>query len=277
VTAPNRTDPDASLSLLRRLADDAMDPGYQEATDRGDQRGADWRHSVAFGTVIALTAALVVAALLQVRAGAPGEGRTRAELTERVLETTSSVEAIDARLDGLISEVDLLRQTALDGSGSDRALADEVSALEAEVGVTAVEGQGVEVVLDDGPPAPVDQSGPDLSRVLDTDVQLVVNGLFAAGAEAVAVNGQRITALSPIRSAGEAVLVGFRPLTPPYTITAVGPEDLASDFQAGQARAELEQLESAYGIEVDVVPEESLSVPGRGDLQLRYVTKGESP
>ncbi len=277
MTAPNRTDPDASLSLLRRLTDDAMDPGYQEATDRGDQRGADWRHSVAFGTVIALTAALVVAALLQVRAGAPSEGRTRAELTERVLETTSSVEAIDARLDGLISEVDLLRQTALDGSGSDRALADEVSALEAEVGVTAVEGQGVEVVLDDGPPAPVDQSSPDLSRVLDTDVQLVVNGLFAAGAEAVAVNGQRITALSPIRSAGEAVLVGFRPLTPPYTITAVGPEDLASDFEAGQARAELEQLESAYGIEVDVVPEESLNVPGRGDLQLRYVTKGESP
>ena len=219
---------------------------------------------MAFGVVIAVTAVLVVAAVLQVRAGAPDEGRTRAELTERVMETTSSVDAIDARLDDLNGEVDLLRQSALSGSGSDRALADEVSALEAAVGVTAVEGPGVEVVMGDGPPAPAEETGPDLARVLDTDIQLVVNGLFAAGADAVAVNGQRITALSPIRSAGEAVLVGFRPLTPPYTITAVGPEELASDFDSGQARAELKQLEVTYGIEVDVVTEENLSVLAEG-------------
>ncbi|MCJ7832396.1 MAG: DUF881 domain-containing protein [Actinobacteria bacterium] len=277
MTSRTPTDTDASLSLLRRLVDDALDPGYHEAADRGDRRGADWRHSVAFGFAIAVTAALAVAAVLQVRAGAPGEGRTRAELTERVRVTTASVEAMDARLGSLNSEVDALRLAALDGSSSDGTLAEEVSALEAEVGVTAVEGPGVEVVMDDGPPAPVDENGPDLARVLDTDIQLVVNGLFAAEADAVAVNGQRITALSPIRSAGEAVLVGFRPLVPPYTIVAVGPAGLASSFESGQARAELGKLEAAYGIRVDVVPEENLSVPGRGDLQLRYVTKGESP
>jgi uncharacterized protein YlxW (UPF0749 family) len=271
------TDVDASLSLLRRLVDDAMDPGYQEAADRGDRRGADLRHSLAFGIAIAAIAALAVAAVLQVRAGAPDEGRTRAELTERVVDTTSSVEAIDVRLDALNIEAALLRQAALDGSGSDRALAEEVAALESEVGVTSVEGSGVEVVLEDGPPAPVDEGGPDLARVLDTDIQLVVNGLFAAGADAVAVNGQRITVLSPIRSAGEAILVGFRPLTPPYTITAVGADDLAGDFESGQARAELRRLEASYGIGVDVRPKEDLSVPGRGDLQLRYVSKGEGP
>jgi hypothetical protein len=71
--------------------------------------------------------------------------------------------------------------------------------------------------------------------------------------------------------------VGFRPLTPPYTITAVGSEALAGDFESGPARTELEQLELAYGLRVGVYREENLSVPGRGDLQLRYVTKGESP
>jgi len=277
VTSRVPTDPDASLSLLRRLVDDAMDPGYQEATDRGDRRGADWRHSTAFAVVIAVTAALVVATVLQVRAGAPDASQTRADLTDRVMETTATVEQIDVRLDGLNEEVDQLRRSALDGSGSDRALADEVSALEAEVGVAPVEGPGLQVVMQDGPPATVGESGPDLARVLDTDIQLVVNGLFAAGAEAVSVNGQRITALSPIRSAGEAILVGFRPLTPPYTITAVGPDGLSEAFESSSARADLAELESAYGIKVDVGTADSLIVPGRGDLQLRYATKGESP
>jgi uncharacterized protein YlxW (UPF0749 family) len=59
-------------------------------------------------------------------------------------------------------------------------------------------------------------------RVRDADLQDVVNGLWAAGAEAVAVDGQRLTALSAIRSAGESVLVDLRPLSPPYTVEAVG-------------------------------------------------------
>ena len=52
---------------------------------------------------------------------------------------------------------------------------------------------------------------------------------------------------------------------------------MAGDFESGQARAELRQLEAAYGIRVEVRPEEDLRVPGRGDLQLRYVSKGEGP
>lgn len=267
-------EPDASLSLLRRLVDDALDPGYQEASDRGDRRSADWRHAAAFTVAIALAAALATAAVLQVRAGAPADGQTRVELADQVMGTTADVEAVDARLDNLNSEVDRLRQSSLAGTGADRALAEEVATLEAEVGVTAVEGSGVEIVMEDGPPAPAGNAGPDLARVLDTDIQLVVNGLFAAGADAVAVNGQRITALSPIRSAGEAVLVGFRPLTPPYRITGIGPDGLASSFESGASRAALGQLETTYGIEVDVAASDSLTVPGRGDLQLQYVRKG---
>lgn len=268
------SEPDASLSLLRRLVDDAMDPGYQEAAERPQAAAAGWRHSVAFAVAIGLTAALVTAAVLQVRDGAPSDGRTRAELTERVVRATSVVEALDANRDALVSQADRLRESALDGTEADRALVDQVTTLEEDVGVSAVEGAGVAVTMEDGPPTPAGDGGPDLARVLDTDVQLVVNGLFASGAMAVAVNGQRITALSPIRSAGEAILVGFRPLTPPYNVTAVGPDDLAATFEASSARAELAQLEASYGIGVDVVAEESVEIPGRGDLELRYVEKG---
>ena len=81
-------------------------------------------------------------------------------------------------------------------------------------------GPGLVVRLDDAagdgdgadvdPRTDVDDSG----RVTDRDLQTVVNEVWAAGAEAVAVNGQRLTALSAIRSAGDAILVDFRPLTP---------------------------------------------------------------
>ena len=66
----------------------------------------------------------------------------------------------------------------------------------------------------------------------------MVNGLWAAGAEAVAVNGQRLTALSAIRSAGDAILVDYRPLTRPYVVVAIGdPRTLQSRFVAGAGRA----------------------------------------
>ena len=155
-------------------------------------------------------------------------------------------------MDSLSTRVQTVREKALTGSASDQALADEVNALEGDVGGRAVSGPGLQVTLTDGSPAPAGEDGPDLARVLDTDIQLVVNGLFAAGADAVSVNGQRVTVLSPIRSAGEAILVGFRPLTPPYVVRAVGPDALDAAFEQGNARQELAGLEAAYGIGVDI-------------------------
>jgi uncharacterized protein YlxW (UPF0749 family) len=273
MTTPVTNEPDASLSLLERLVDDALDPGYKESADRGETRSGDWRHSVAFALAIGVTAALAAAAVLQVQSGAPSAGQTRADLVDRVVRADSEVEALDARQAELAKRAERLRTLALNGTSSDRALAEEVAALDATVGVAPMSGPGVDVTLSDGPPAPAGTDGPDLARVLDTDVQLVVNGLFASGAEAVAVNGQRITALSPIRSAGEAVLVGFRPLTPPYVVSAVGPDDLAEVFESSPTRTALGQLEAAFGMGVDVVAQDEVTVPGRGDLQLRYVTK----
>ena len=261
---------DASLSLLKRLVDDAMDPGYRTAKSRPDNKAAGWRDSAAVALMICLLALLVVAAILQVRAGAPSDGRTRADLLERVQTATGTLTDQENQVNSLATAVDEAQQAALAGSQSDKALADEAATLESRVGGAELTGPGLEVTLQDGPPTPVEEGGPDLARVLDTDIQLVVNGLFAAGAQGVSVNGQRVTVLSPIRSAGEAVLVGFRPLTPPYVVTAVGPESLTSSFESSSARTELAGLEASYGIGVDVNGDGQFTVPGRADLQLRY-------
>jgi uncharacterized protein YlxW (UPF0749 family) len=108
--------------------------------------------------------------------------------------------------------------------------------------------------------------------VLDRDLQTVVNGLWAAGAEAISVNGQRLTALSAIRSAGEAILVDFRPLTPPYVVSAVGDADaLRAGFASGSAGPYLHALEDNYGITSSIDSVSSLSLPASSGLTLHDV------
>lgn len=268
---------DSALSLLDRVVDDALDAGYQDAAEQRSPRRLDWRDTAVLAVVIGLLATFVTAAVVQVRHGAPSAARTRSELTDRVVAETAALKAADARVAALSRRVETLHAAALGGGEAQQSMAAEVADLAAQAGLAPVTGDGVEVTLDDGPADPAGDGGADLARVLDADVQLTVNGLFAAGATAVAVNGQRITALTPIRSAGSAILVGFLPLVPPYQVTAVGPDGLAADFSAGSARADLHELELSYGMHVDVSPVSDVTVPARPGQPLRYVSRGAGP
>ena len=76
--------------------------------------------------------------------------------------------------------------------------------------------------LSDAGSIPADAKDPSAYNISDSDLQMVVNALWSAGAEAIAVNGNRLVATSSIRAAGETVVVNFRPLSPPYKVEAVG-------------------------------------------------------
>jgi uncharacterized protein YlxW (UPF0749 family) len=109
--------------------------------------------------------------------------------------------------------------------------------------------------------------------VLDRDLQTVVNGLWAAGAEAIAVNGQRLTARSAIRYAGQAILVDFRPLVPPYVVQAIGEAaGLQTRFAAGSAGAYLQALRDNYGVQGAIVPSANLELPGAGGSTTRFAS-----
>ncbi|HVQ87818.1 MAG TPA: DUF881 domain-containing protein [Actinomycetes bacterium] len=268
---------DDSLSLLWRIVDDAIDPGYAEHAVRSPV--SNWRqarlgHSLALAVALLVLATLVTASVIQAERGAPSAARTRADLAERVVASTAQTDALAKHVEDLTRQTADLRAAALSGSAADQALADRVAALEAAVGARGVVGPGLEVTLRDGPPAPINNSGPDLARLLDRDLQLAVNGLWASGAEAVSVNGQRITSLSAIRGAGDALLVGYRPLTPPYVLSAVGPPSLESEFNASSAAEQLHTLSDVYGIGFDVQAQDEVTVPGQPDLTVRYATRG---
>jgi uncharacterized protein YlxW (UPF0749 family) len=108
-----------------------------------------------------------------------------------------------------------------------------------------------------------------------------VNGLWQAGAEAIAINSQqakaygatpeRLTSLSAIRQAGSAITVNFhRSLSPPYVITAIGNRDqLPARFANTQAGSTWFDLHTAFGLRFDMTPEESLTLPAAHHLTLQ--------
>ncbi len=95
----------------------------------------------------------------------------------------------------------------------------------------------------------------------------LVNGLWEAGAEAISINGQRLTTLSTIRQAGDAITTNSRSLSRPYVVSAVGNQDTLparfAETSSGQAWLDLQR---ELGLKLTITPVDSLRLPGRGGL-----------
>ncbi|MDX6362267.1 MAG: hypothetical protein QOC85_1270, partial [Streptomyces sp.] len=110
----------------------------------------------------------------------------------------------------------------------------------------------------------------DTGRVRDRDMQRVVNGLWQSGAEAISINGQRLTALSAIRAAGDAILVDNRPLVPPYTVLAVGDgKRLSTKFQDSADGQYLHALHENFDIRTSISVEDDVRLPAAPSVIVR--------
>jgi len=265
------------MVLLTEIFERPLDPGYAAAAARR-AAGQGPRRS---GRLLAVVASVAIGGLLAVAgvraaAGAPAADRGRRELLARIDDSTTTTDALAARAARLRAE-DAALQARLGGAGAaaDTARAD---ALAVDVGAVAVRGPGLRVVLSDAAQDATAADAPAGSgRVVDRDLQTVVNGLWLAGAEAVAVNGQRLTSLSAIRAAGGALLVDYRPLTPPYALSAVGdPVALQTRLAAESAGRYLRALQDNYGIGVRVEAVDALQLPAASRLELRSAVPGNA-
>ncbi|WP_235736087.1 DUF881 domain-containing protein [Nocardioides alcanivorans] len=107
----------------------------------------------------------------------------------------------------------------------------------------------------------------------DEDLATLVFGLWEAGAEAVSINGQRLTAITGIRTVNQAIHVKTRPLAPPYVIDAIGDRNtLQADFAESSAGATFLSLRNTFGFQFEISSESSLNLPGRGQPYLRQAT-----
>lgn len=116
-------------------------------------------------------------------------------------------------------------------------------------GLSAVQGFGYEIELNDAIKTDsLDIDKLDLARIYDSDVQLLVNALWASGAESIAINNRRLTSTSAIRSAGDAILVNYQPLLPPYKIAAIGGRSIKEDIYQNADFQDLQFVVKTYGL-----------------------------
>lgn len=268
--APRRVD--GSMSLLVDMTDAALDPAYAEAARRKAElpppgrQGTGRARALRAVALLGLVGLVVGVGTAQSRRSAGAAGAVRRALVADIRTQTAETDRLAAQADALRAQVRQARDVGLGDDASGRRLAARVAALELATGQTRVTGPGLVVTLDDAPDADssVDGRGGQLGdgRIYDRDLQDVANALWAAGAEAISVNGQRLTALTAIRSAGEAVLVDFRPLSPPYRLSAVGDVDvLEPAFADSKTARRFTTYTSLYGLGFTVRRAGSLSLP----------------
>jgi uncharacterized protein YlxW (UPF0749 family) len=279
-TTSVRRPTDAVAQLLGTLWDDALDPGYAAAAARRPAAARSRRSGggLLLGALaLGLVGLLLAVAVVQTHASRPAVAQRRADLLSRVKEQTNRYDAMTSSVADLQAELSRLKQRALATTSQGQAVATQVDRLEQVTGQQPVAGPGVRITVDDAP-APPPGTDPSLDRVLDRDLQSVVNGLWAAGAEAVAVGGQRLTATSAIRAAGDAILVDYRPLERPYVVTAIGdPKTLESRFVASPAGRALRTLQSTYGIVYSIDSPDRLTLPAAAAPGLRYARAEGAP
>ncbi|MFA1236677.1 DUF881 domain-containing protein, partial [Klebsiella pneumoniae] len=129
------------------------------------------------------------------------------------------------------------------------------------VGTVAVTGPGVVVTVDDAPGSQTDAR----DRVLDLDLQILVNGLWQSGAEAISVNGHRLSNLTAIRGAGEAITVDYRSLTRPYVIEAIGDRSrLRGAMTESPEVTTYTQYAQKYGLGLDQREVDVVKAPAHG-------------
>ncbi len=267
------------MSLLTNVMDHSLDDGYAEAAARKKAAGDGGlpktlraRLGLALGLVLAALVVTVGAA--QARVAAPVVAKEREELIDRIDRESGTADKLEESVDRLRDDVTTRQREALKHTG-DSGQADLVGILS---GAVEVHGPGVKLVVNDAKEAttggdgnPRETSGfSDTGRVRDRDMQRVVNGLWQSGAEAISINGQRLTALSAIRAAGDAILVDNKPLVPPYTVLAVGDgQRLSTRFQDSADGLYLHALQENYGIRTAISAEDDLRLPAAPSVIVR--------
>ena len=273
-TVPGRR-VDESMTLITSMMERPLDPGYAAAADRREADGLP--SSTGLRTPTVLVAAFVVGLLLTLSALAlrvPSTVATRAkaDLVEQIESRRKAVEQRDQQVRALQAEVDTLQARAL--AQTDAGAQARLAELSLVSGATAVRGEGVRMVVDDAPEAPDEPADErKANTITSTDLQIIVNGLWQAGAEAVAVNGNRLTSRSAIRFAGEAILVNYRPLTRPYTIEAIGDSgELQTSFAEQTGGAYVKLLTDNFGMRISMDAVDSLTIPAATSLTVREAT-----
>jgi uncharacterized protein YlxW (UPF0749 family) len=257
------------MDLLNDIMRNPIDPEYWTVAARGGSARASRAATLLVTVVIG---ALFAYSAVQTTRSAPATQEVRDQLIVRIKTEDERHDSLRADVETLRAENDRARTAALARDEGAQATQAELARLGPITGDLPVRGPGVTIVVDDAPVVRDDK----LNRVLDRDLQLLVNGLWYAGAEAIAINGHRLSALTAIRNAGDAITVDYRSLTRPYRIEAIGdPKTLAARFADSSGGQLWQGLQQNYRMPFDLRQTEQLELradPGLGVKHARRAT-----
>lgn len=288
------------MTLLTQILERPLDPGYAAAAAKRVSAGLPASTSIRrpLPVVAAVLVGLLLASsALALRAPTTAASSAKKQLIAEIDSRRAQGDALTRRIATLSTDISAIEASALQAQRQ-QGLATQVQELSLLTGSAAVTGPGVTLTIDDatsvtdgsgsgaggaddtaagaagsGGSAGDTTTAQDQGTVMGRDLQIVVNGLWQSGAEAIAVNGQRLTARSAIRFAGAAILVDYRPLTRPYVVAAIGSTDgLQTAFAASSAGAYLRSLGSNYGIQSSVTGSSALTLPAAAALTLHSAT-----
>jgi uncharacterized protein YlxW (UPF0749 family) len=253
----------SATGLLEQIADTALDDDYYivRTFEPRPSRVA----GLVIGILVTIFALFVTTAAVQTRNDRPATELERRTLAADIAARQKTLDERRTTAAGLSAEVRSLRISAERGSGPS-----------AELGVLAaseaVHGPGIVIA------AQSSGDGLDEGRITDRDLQVLVNGLWYAGAEAVAINDNRIGALSSIRAAGDAITVNFRSISSPYTVIALGDSDaLRTRLAQNPAGAYWEARRKRSDVQFAVTPSSEVTLPAAPThrLDLKHATSLE--
>jgi uncharacterized protein YlxW (UPF0749 family) len=267
-------------SLLDDVLAETLDPAYAQAAAARSAAGGAPRSRGRAGAMLGLTMAaaglLLAVTYDQAAASAQGREQVRAALVDDIRRDSEVTDELAVQLESLRAEVTSTRDDLLAASAVGQRALDDLARAEDGGAAVPVAGPGLLVTLANADPEADDDpvgGGADedtRGRVRDGDLQLVVNALWSAGAEAISINGQRLGPATAIRFAGEAVLVDFRPVTNPYEVSAIGdPDTLLSEFLASPEVNALAVISESFGLRFEFAREDELSLPAASIPELR--------
>ena len=188
---------------------------------------------------------------------------------QRAEELGERLKVVEKEKNNLLLDLQRLQEKT-----SDEVIAREINLLKAHAGFTALHGPGVVVTVDDSKKAAKPGDNPNLYLIHDDDLLRIINELRAAGAEGIAINDERLLAVSEIRCAGPTLSVNNNRFAPPYVIRAIG--DAKSMENSLKMRGGVMETLKFWGIQISVTSEEKVVLPPyRGTQSFEYAKVGE--
>ncbi len=200
---------------------------------------------------------------------------------QQVAETIQRLESEQADLKKTISQLrDQIAEQQTQQAKAKTTLAEISKELEMQkvnAGMTALKGPGLQVIVDDssGKTIPAGDD-PALYIVHEYHLRDVLNALWQSGAEAVAINGERVVGTTSIYCVGSTIMVNSTRLSPPYEIVAIGDAAAMEDWLNNPSvLKELKTRVKVYGLQFKTARKQELTVPAyTGSLTAKYASYG---